>query len=139
MYQEIVQVLLQTAICAGVIWAVLRYHLHVEQPDPIKVGVVACAAVAILRFFASGIRESFIVEWGAVPKSCGGNLDDDVDVPPSHTAVSDIWSDQQVITNNRIEAALTATANTTKEIEDFLRVNVPNTTEQERGTTIQNV
>lgn len=140
MYSEIAQVLLQTIACAGIVWSALRYFFHVETPDLIKVGLVSAIAVAMFRFFWRSLcnnenhenREKFVVEWGAVglPDEC----ESEQSPPPPQ---SDVWSDPQIAANARIEAALYATAQSTKKIEEFLRVNVPD--QQQAPTAVQNV
>lgn len=78
--------------------------------------------------------ENFIVDWGltASPYRCaGGGMTDDEVVPPTHTAVCDIWSDPEHIIDERVQRALDTTYGDVREIETFLYVNSPNKAKSE--------
>ena len=95
--------------------------------------IVVLVVLSLLSSPASDTTESFIVDWGltASPYRCrGGGMTDDEMVPPTHTAVCDIWSDPEHIIDERVERALDSTYTAVREIEDFLHVNVPNKRER---------
>ncbi len=135
-----IQIFFQIVVIAVLIFAITRFRNI--QLEPIKIGIIAVGIVTVIRLATTNVTENFIVNWGAVgfPKKCGGLIDDDEsDVPPSHTAIADIWSDPQQVINTRIETTLSETARKSIEIEKFLRVNIPDNLQREVGAPIQNI
>lgn len=113
------------------------------QPHPLKMLTVATVVVLTIHLsrtalnlgFADGdlasTVEKFIVDWGGTgaPMKCGGNMEDGI-VPPTHTAVCDIWSDPEKIVDQRVDRVLESTMHEAREMEDFLHVDQPDMRER---------
>lgn len=122
------------------VWAATQLILQQNfcfQLNPLKVLALVGVVVAIIGLGNKALKlgiangdiegqlERFIVDWGisGSPLKCGGNTDDN---PPTHTAVSDIWSDPETIIDQRIDRVLEATKHQSRETDAFLNVDVPN-------------
>ena len=113
------------------------------QPHPLKTLALAATIVLIIKLSRKAIDlgivdgdlpsqvEKFIVDWGisGAPMNCGGLQEDGV-VPPTHTAVCDIWSDPEKIIDQRVERVLERTKQSSREMEDFLHVSWPDKRER---------
>lgn len=121
------------------LWVIFDYALktfcHID-PNHLKTLVFVTAVVLIAKFVQriyDGTIESFIDGAGLAlaPEECGGNISDPEIVPPTHTATNDIWSDPDLLEEQKIRAVLDETREISKHIEDFLEVNRPD----ERSST----
>jgi len=110
------------------------------KPHPLKVLFISAFTVITLRLsnqalgLAAGDPEQFIVDWGVsgAPMKCGGMQTEGV-VPPTHTAVCDIWSDPEQIVDQRVERVLEMTRHEAREMEDFLHVDWPDKRERAKS------
>jgi hypothetical protein len=119
-------------------WLVIKTNFSF-QPHPLKTLAIAAAVVSTIRLSGMAmelgigdgdllgkLQERFIVDWGisGAPMKCGGLQEDGV-VPPTHTAVCDIWSDPEQIVDQRVERVLESTKHEAREMEDFLQTSTP--------------
>lgn len=124
------------------VWLMASVWMQVSfrfRPQPLKVLMMSAVVVSLIRLTRKALQlgladgdlgshlEQFIVDWGVsgAPMKCGGNMEDEGIVPPTHTATCDIWSDPEQIIDQRVDRVLESTRHEVKEMEDFLHTNLP--------------